>query len=70
MSVADFERQSSGSGASFGETLVRNALVGLLIAVALVALGFAKLTGKTFTESLWKEARQTAHAVVGYAFKY
>ncbi len=70
MSVADFERTTTSHSATMGETFLRNALVGLLIAVALIALGFARLTGKTFPESLWKEAKQTAHAVVGYAFKY
>lgn len=70
MSVTDFERTTPAHGATLGETVLRNALVALLISVALVALGFAKITGKKFPESIWKEAKQTAHAVVGYAFKY
>ncbi len=70
MSVTDFERTTPAHSATMGETVLRNALVALLMFVALVALGFAKLTGKKFPESIWKEAKQTAHAVVGYAFKY
>ena len=70
MSVTDFERTTPAHGVTMGETVLRNALVALLIVVALVALSFAKLTGKTFPESIWKEAKQTAHAVIGYAFKY
>jgi len=70
MSVADFERTTPVHGATTGETVLRTALVALLMSVALVAIGFAKLTGKKFSESIWKEAKQTAHAVVGYAFKY
>ena len=70
MSVTDFDRATPTHGATMGETVLRNALVALLMFVALIALGFAKLTGKKFSESIWKEAKQTAHAVVGYAFKY
>lgn len=70
MSVTDFERTTPAQGVTMGETVLRNALVALLIVVALVALSFAKLTGKTFPESIWKEAKQAAHAVIGYAFKY
>lgn len=70
MSVADFERTTPAHSATMGETVLRNILVALLMSVALVALSFARLTGKKFPESIWKEARQTAHAVIGYAFKY
>lgn len=70
MSVTDYQKPHSAHHATTGETLLRNGLAFLLFAVALVAFAIGKLSGKSFSESIWKEARQTAHAVVGYAFKY
>lgn len=70
MSLVDYSKSHSSHHATTGETLVRNGLVALLFAVALVAMSIGKLSGKSFSESIWKEAKQTAHAVVGYAFKY
>lgn len=70
MSVTDFHKPTSHHHASAVETVVRSGLISLLFVIALIAMSFGKLSGKTFSESIWKEARQTAHAVVGYAFKY
>lgn len=70
MSVTDFDKTHPTHHATKSETLLRNGLIALLFAVALVAMSIGKLSGKTFSESIWKEAKQTAHAVVGYAFKY
>jgi hypothetical protein len=52
------------------ETLVYRLLVSTLFIVSAVVLLGARLTGAERTDSLFTEARQTAYAVAGYAFKY
>jgi len=70
MSLVDYDKSHSSNQPTASELIIRNGLVTLLFAVALIALSIGKLSGKSFSESIWKEARQTAHAVVGYAFKH
>jgi len=70
MSLVDYDKSHSNHHPSASEIIIRNGLLALLFAVALIALSIGKLSGKSFSESIWKEARQTAHAVAGYAFKH
>lgn len=55
---------------SWVETLVYRALVVTLFFVSALGLAVGRLLGAKGQSSLWREAREAAYAVAGYAFKH
>lgn len=55
---------------SWFEGLIYRALVITLFLVSALALAVGRLFGAKGHGSLWREAREAAYAVAGYAFKY
>ncbi|MDJ0615041.1 MAG: hypothetical protein QNJ29_15345 [Rhizobiaceae bacterium] len=55
---------------SWVETLIYRALVVTLFFVSALALSVGRMLGARGQGPLWREAREAAYAVAGYAFKH
>lgn len=62
--------QKKARGLMPAEQLLYRGIVAVAFVGAAVSLIFSYLRGRNVNERLWTEARQAAHAVAGYAFKY
>lgn len=62
--------QKRARGPMPSEQILYRGIVAVAFVGAATSLIFSYLAGRNVKESLWTEARQAAHAVAGYAFKY
>ena len=70
MSEVPFTRSEHLVRPGFLETLVYRLLVVSLMIVSALSISIGRLFGAKRQGSIWREAKQTAYAVAGYAFKY
>ena len=70
MSDVSINQTTETVKASWFEGLVYRALVVTLFFVSALGLAVGRLFRARGQGSLWREAREAAYAVAGYAFKY
>ncbi len=70
MSNVNIDIDRSCRGVSFVDAGLYRAIFGVLFALLLVRLAFRWRADQQSGNNIWLEAKRSAHATAGYAFKY
>ena len=70
MSEVPFTREATAVRPGWLETAVYRLLVATLIMVSASGIFVGRLFGARSQTSIWREAKEAAYAVAGYAFKH
>lgn len=70
MSNVPIDIDRSSRGASTGEAVLYYGIFGVLFTLSVVRQAFTRSRSENTDNNIWIEAKRSAHATAGYAFKY